>query len=93
VARMEQPRATSESRLQPVRRSATDGRWRLAVAGVPLTVERMAKGGGWSVLLGGFSRASGERLVEAIAIATGAQSHDPWIVELAARIEAGVSLR
>jgi uncharacterized circularly permuted ATP-grasp superfamily protein len=93
VAPMEQPRTTSDSRLQPVRRSAADGRWRLAVAGVPLTVERVAKGGGWSVLFGGFSRASGDRLVEAMAIVTGAQSHDPWIVELAARIEAGVSLR
>jgi uncharacterized circularly permuted ATP-grasp superfamily protein len=71
------------------RRSATDERWRLAVAGVPLTVERLA-GGGWSVLLGGFSRASGERLVEAIAVATGAQSHDAWIVELADRIERAV---
>jgi uncharacterized circularly permuted ATP-grasp superfamily protein len=73
----------------PARRSATDERWRLAVAGVPLAVERLA-GGGWSVLLGGFSRASGERLVEAIAVATGAQSHDAWIVELAGRIEGAV---
>jgi hypothetical protein len=57
-----------------MRRSATDGRWRLAFAGVPLTVERTAQGRGWSVLFGSFSRASGERLAEAIAIATGAQS-------------------
>jgi hypothetical protein len=83
--------AAVDGRPQPMRRSARDERWRLAFAGVPLTVERTAKGGGWSVLFGSFSRASGERLAEAIAIATGAQSHDSWIVELAARIEAGVS--
>lgn len=41
----------------------------------------------WSVLYGGFSRASGHRLVETIAIAVAGREHERWIVELARRIE------
>jgi hypothetical protein len=62
------------------------GRWQLRVAGLLLTIERLPEGR-WVALYGGFSRAAGERLAEAIAVAAGAYGHEPWIAELAEMIE------
>jgi hypothetical protein len=62
-------------------------RWQLRVAGLPLTIERLPDGR-WVALFGGFSRVAGWRLAEAIAVAAGAQGHEPWIAELAELIEA-----
>lgn len=64
-----------------------DGPLRFEVDRVALTVRRLAAGR-WEVLYGGFSRVVSDRLADAIAVATGAQAHDSWIVELADRIEA-----
>jgi hypothetical protein len=61
-------------------------RWQLRVAGLPLTIERLPDGR-WVALYGGFSRAAGWRLSEAIAVAAGAQGHEPWIAELAELIQ------
>jgi hypothetical protein len=65
---------------------AAPQRWQLRVAGLPLTIERMPDGR-WVALYGGFSRAAGERLSEAIAVVAGAKAHEPWIVELVEMIQ------
>jgi hypothetical protein len=66
--------------------AAAPERWQLRVAGLLLTIERLPEGR-WVALYGGFSRAAGWRLPEAIAVAAGAHGHEPWIAELVERIE------
>jgi hypothetical protein len=66
--------------------AAAPPRWQLRVAGLLLTIERLPEGR-WVAVYGGFSRVTGERLSEAIAVAAGAHGHEPWIVELAEMIQ------
>jgi hypothetical protein len=68
---------------------AAPQRWQLGVAGLQLTIERLP-GGRWLALYGGFSRAASDRLSDAIVVAAGANSHDPWVSEIARRVEAGL---
>jgi hypothetical protein len=63
----------------------------LRVDGLPLVVELLDRGG-WTVTYGGFSRTTADRLTDAIAIATAANWFEPWIHELAKRVEAEVAL-
>jgi hypothetical protein len=65
---------------------AAPGRWQLRVAGLLLTIERLPDGR-WVALYGGFSRVVGWQLAEAIAVAVGADGHEPWIAELAEAVE------
>jgi hypothetical protein len=61
-------------------------RWQLRVAGLPLTIERMPDGR-WVALYGGFSRAASRRLSDAIAVAACANGREPWVGEIARRVE------
>jgi hypothetical protein len=60
--------------------------WQRRVGGLLLTIERLPEGR-WVALYGGFSRAAGERLSEAIAVAASAQEHERWVAELAETIQ------
>jgi hypothetical protein len=67
-------------------RSAEDERWVWVVGGLELTIERRAPGR-WAALYGGFSRAEGAELTDAIAVAIGSTRDNPVIAELARRID------
>jgi len=66
------------------RLAAHDGEhsWRFDADGVAVVITR-TRTLHWQVVYGGFSRACGERLGDAIALAAGANPCEPWIEQIA----------
>lgn len=60
--------------------------WRFDLGGCVLTIER-SPAGRWVAVYGGFSRVESKQLSEAIAVAAGAHTHEPWVSEVARRIQ------
>jgi hypothetical protein len=56
--------------------------WRFDADGVAVVITR-TRTLHWQVVYGGFSRASSERLGDAIALAAGANPCEPWIEQIA----------